>query len=286
MTADLFEFSLVKKRFAVIGNPVAHSKSPEIHQIFAQQCNIVLDYQAIHVDHGGFAQALRNLQARGFAGINITVPYKQNAAEQVDSISKRARVANAVNTIKFEDDGSMYGDNTDGEGLLRDLEKNLCQSICDSKILVVGAGGAARGILEPILAAKPEMVAITNRTAKRGISISNEFLQYGPVSWQSFDQVSELSFDIVVNATSASLTGDIPNLPNQIFAPGSLAYDMGYGEQSTPFIIWAKKQGAARTANGLGMLVEQAASSFKLWHQVEPDTGAALLAIFPNRMQS
>ncbi|MBO68199.1 MAG: shikimate dehydrogenase [Acidiferrobacteraceae bacterium] len=286
MTADLFEFSLVKKRFAVIGNPVAHSKSPEIHQIFAQQCNIVLDYQAIHVDHGGFAQALRNLQARGFAGINITVPYKQNAAEQVDSISKRARVANAVNTIKFEDDGSMYGDNTDGEGLLRDLEKNLCQSICDSKILVVGAGGAARGILEPILAAKPEMVAITNRTAKRGISISNEFLQYGPVSWQSFDQVSELSFDIVVNATSASLTGDIPNLPNQIFAPGSLAYDMGYGEQSTPFIIWAKKQGAARTANGLGMLVEQAASSFKLWHQVEPDTGAALLAICPNRMQS
>tara|TARA_B100000029_G_C17544284_1_gene947880 strand:- start:207 stop:1067 length:861 start_codon:yes stop_codon:yes gene_type:complete len=286
MTADLFEFSLEKKRFAVIGNPVAHSKSPEIHQIFAQQCNIVLDYQAIHVDHGGFAQALRNLQARGFAGINITVPYKQNAAEQVDSISKRARVANAVNTIKFEDDGSMYGDNTDGEGLLRDLEKNLCQSICDSKILVVGAGGAARGILEPILAAKPEMVAITNRTAKRGISISNEFLQYGPVSWQSFDQVSELSFDIVVNATSASLTGDIPNLPNQIFAPGSLAYDMGYGEQSTPFIIWAKKQGAARTANGLGMLVEQAASSFKLWHQVEPDTGAALLAICPNRMQS
>ena len=195
MIADIFEFSAERKRFAVVGNPISHSKSPEIHQIFAQQCSIVLDYEAIHVDHGGFAQALRNLQAQDFSGINITVPFKQNAAELADRTSNRARAANAVNTMKFEDDGSIYGDNTDGEGLLRDLKKNLGQSICGSNVLVVGAGGAARGILEPLLAAKPETVVVTNRTAKRAISIANEFLQYGSVQWQPFDQIGDLSFD-------------------------------------------------------------------------------------------
>jgi len=187
--------------------------------------------------------------------------------------------------MKFEDDGSIYGDNTDGEGLLRDLKNNLGQSICGSNVLLVGAGGAARGILEPLLAAKPETVVVTNRTAKRGISIANEFLQYGSVQWQPFEQIGDLSFDIVVNATSAGLTGNVPNLPNQIFAPGSLAYDMGYSGQPTPFIIWAKEQGAARAVNGLGMLIEQAALSFKLWHKVEPDTGVAMQLICPNRMK-
>ena len=272
----LFEFSCSKRRFAVIGNPVAHSRSPEIHQMFGRQCGITLEYEAVQVDPGGLPQAMRNLQARGFNGLNVTVPYKQAAYAMADRLSARARIAAAVNTVRFESDEAIFGDNTDGIGLLRDLEHNLSQLLRDSSLLVVGAGGAVRGVLEPLLSAEPAMLVVTNRTADRAFSLVDAFSTYGSIQAVPLDQLGGQAFDVVINGTAASLTGERPALPNNLFASGSLAYDMVYGNDCTPFLRWARKQGADRVTDGWGMLIEQAASSFELWHDVRPDTAPVL----------
>ena len=273
---NLFEFSSSKRRFAVIGNPVAHSRSPEIHQMFGRQCGITLEYEAVQVDPGGLLQAVRNLQARGFDGLNVTVPYKQEAYAIADRLSARARVATAVNTVRFESKERIFGDNTDGIGLLRDLEHNLSQLLRDACLLVVGAGGAVRGVLEPLLSAGPAMLVVTNRTADRAFSLVGAFSSYGSIRAVPLDQLDGQVFDVVINGTAASLTGERPALPDNLFASGSLAYDMVYGDDRTPFLRWAQEQGADRVADGWGMLVEQAAASFELWHDVRPDTAPVL----------
>jgi shikimate dehydrogenase len=273
---NLFDFSSSRRRFAVIGNPVEHSRSPEIHQIFGQQCGITLEYEAVQVDPGGLVQAIRNLQARGFSGLNVTVPYKQEVYGLADRLSARARVATAVNTVRFESDDIIVGYNTDGIGLLRDLEKNLSQLLRDARLLVVGAGGAVCGVLEPLLSARPATLVVTNRTAERAFSLASVFSPYGPIRALPFDQLYGQVFDVIINGTAASLTGERAALPDNLFATGALAYDMVYGDDRTPFLRWAQEQGADRVADGFGMLVEQAAASFELWHDVCPDTAPVL----------
>ena len=273
---NLFEFSPSNPCFAVVGNPVAHSRSPEIHQMFGRQCGITLEYEAVQVDPGGLPQAVRNLQARGFNGLNVTVPYKQEAYAMADRLSARARVATAVNTVRFESDEKIFGDNTDGIGLLRDLEHNLSQLLRDACLLVVGAGGAVRGILEPLLSAGPAMLVVTNRTTDRAFSLVEAFSSYGSICAVPLDQLGGQAFDVVINGTAASLTSERPALPDNLFASGSLAYDMVYGDDRTPFLRWAQRQGADRVTDGWGMLVEQAAASFELWHEVRPNTGPVL----------
>ena len=273
---NLFEFSSSKRHFAVIGNPVAHSRSPEIHQMFGRQCGITLEYEAVQVDPGGLPQAVRNLQARGFYGLNVTVPFKHEVFAMADRLSARARVATAVNTVRFESDETIFGDNTDGIGLLRDLQHNLSQLLRDACLLVVGAGGAVRGVLEPLLSAEPAMLVVTNRTADRAFSLVSAFSSYGSIRAVPLDQLDGQVFDVVINGTAASLTGERPALPDNLFASGSLAYDMVYSDCLTPFLRWAKERGADRVTDGWGMLVEQAAASFELWHDVRPDTAPAL----------
>jgi shikimate dehydrogenase len=273
---DLFEFSSEKSRFAVIGNPVSHSRSPEIHQIFGKQLGIALKYEAVQVDSGGLLQAIRNLQARDYVGLNITVPYKQKAYELADILSERARVATAVNTILFEADESIFGDNTDGTGLVRDLKSNLNQDLQDLRLLIIGAGGAVRGVLAPLLLSKPSSLVVANRTFDRAVFLENTFSDYGKIRALRFDELSGKEFDLVINGTTSSLTDERLNLPDNLFASGSLAYDMMYGSTRTSFLDWAQEQGADRVSDGFGMLVEQAADSFELWHGERPNTLPAL----------
>jgi len=280
-TQDLFEFASAKPKFAVIGNPVSHTKSPKIHNLFGRQLGIALDYRAVQVDSGGLVQAVRNLQAGGFKGLNITVPYKEQVSKLVDVLSDRARVAGAVNTVRFESDETIFGDNTDGGGLVRDLENNLKYVLEDARILVVGAGGAVRGILGPLLSVRPHSLAIANRTVDRAVSLSRSFSYKDPVDVFSFAQLRGKTFDIVINGTSSSLNRERLDLPNNIFASGSIAYDMMYADSQTPFTDWALEQGAEHVTDGLGMLVEQAAGSFELWHGVYPDTSPILRSLRP-----
>jgi len=276
---DLFEFSSSVSRFAVIGNPVSHSKSPEIHKMFGEQLGITLDYEAVQVDSGGLHQAIRNLQAGGFKGLNITVPFKEKGYELSDVLSDRARIAAAVNTVRFESDDTIFGDNTDGIGLVRDLECNLKHTLADVRLLVVGAGGAVRGIIGPLLSAKPSLLVIANRTFDRAFLLAKSFSSNGAVQAFRFDQLEGKEFDIVINGTSSSLIGERLNLPRNIFSSGSVAYDMMYSDTRTPFLTWASEQGVENLTDGLGMLVEQAASSFKLWHGVRPDTSSVLRSL-------
>ena len=276
---DVFEFDPLPRRYAVIGNPVAHSKSPAIHQAFALQCGIILEYEAVQVDPGGLLQAVRNLQARGFKGLNITVPYKQEVHVMADLLSERARIAAAVNTLVFDSDKTIFGDNTDGIGLVSDLEHNLQRPVRGARILVVGAGGAVRGVLQSLLSAGPIDLAVANRTAERAFSLVAAFMPFGPIRALPLDQLAGQSFDLVINGTAASLAGQVPSLPGNLFADGALAYDMAYADQSTPFMLWANEHGAENSVDGLGMLVEQAAESFELWHGVRPKTAAILRSL-------
>ena len=276
---DPFKFDKLPLRYAVIGNPVAHSKSPEIHQAFALQCGIVLKYEAVQVDPGGLLQALRNLQARSFGGLNVTVPYKQEVHTLVDRLSERARVAAAVNTLVFGPNETMFGDNTDGVGLVSDLERNLRRVVRGTRILVIGAGGAVRGILESLLSADPMELVLANRTAERAVSLAAAFAEYGSICALPLDQLAGQKFDLVINGTAASLVGQIPRLPNNLFTSDALAYDMAYADRPTPFMRWAINHGAENTVDGLGMLVEQAARSFELWHGVRPQTAPVLQSL-------
>ena len=259
-----------------MGNPIRHSKSPQIHARFAEQCGIELEYTAIQVDPGGFVQAVGNFQANGGRGLNITVPFKGEAWRLALSLSARAQAAQAVNTLCFENDGRIHGDNTDGAGLMRDLQENLGYTIAGRRVLLLGAGGAARGILPPLLEGHPAEIIIANRTVARALALANACR--GRVSASGFDHVSG-RFDLVLNATAASLSGKVPPLPDELFTDGSLAYDLMYGDTPTAFMRWAARAGATRVSDGLGMLVEQAAESFSLWHGVRPETAVVIAAV-------
>ena len=253
-------------RYALIGNPVAHSKSPRIHAEFARATRQDLEYGLLEAPLDGFRATLERFRAAGGKGVNVTLPFKQEAFRSCTSVSERARVAQAVNTLVL---ATGFGDNTDGIGLVRDLSQNLhCRF---SKVLVLGAGGAAQGVVGPLLDAGAAMVVIANRTAARAEQLAARFPGATACGYGS---LRDEGFDLIINATSAGLADEAPPLPPGLLRSGVLAYDMVYGRE-TPFIAAAKKAGA-NTADGLGMLVEQAAESFFLWRGVRPQTRAVL----------
>ena len=266
-------------RYAVFGNPVRHSKSPRIHADFAQQCEQAMQYRAVLVDQGRFEAAARQFFEGGGCGLNVTVPFKRDAWEFADELSPRARLAGAVNTLRRESDGSVFGDNTDGIGLVRDMVANLGWTLQGQRILLMGAGGAARGVLEFLLREKPADLLVVNRTPERASDLAAEFEDLGPVRGGSYDLVTAEQFDLLINATSASLGGDLPPLPETVLTERSCCYDMMYGADPTPFMRWAAAHTAWSVADGLGMLVEQAAESFYLWRGQRPRTAAVIGSI-------
>jgi len=273
---DLFDFGAKIDDYAVMGNPINHSKSPQIHSQFAAQTAQKIKYEAIHVDLGGFTQAVRNFQANGGKGLNITVPFKLEANRLVDKLTDRAQRAGAVNTIVCHADGTLQGDNTDGMGLVSDIVNNYNWPIKAKKILILGAGGAARGIIEPILAEQPEMVFIANRTASKAKDLADDFADLGSIQGGGFADLDGQQFDLVINATAASLQGDLPPLPEQLLTDSANCYDLMYSAEATPFMLWAQNHQAAGIADGLGMLVGQAAESFWLWRQVRPEVAPVI----------
>ena len=276
--SDIFDFGQRKDSYAVMGNPITHSKSPLIHTLFAKQTQQQMEYSAIQVDLGGFEQAVGNFNASGGKGLNITVPFKQEAFAVVNEISDRAKRAGAVNTIKFESK-RIFGDNTDGIGLVNDLINNLLLDLKDLRILLMGAGGAARGVIAPLLEAHPSMLVIANRTPDKAVALANAFGDLGYVQGCGYAQLQELQFDLVINATAASLQGEVPPLPDELLAEQAVCYDMMYGAKPTAFMAWSAVHGAARSVDGLGMLVEQAAESFYLWRGVRPETPPVMEAV-------
>lgn len=258
-------------QYAVMGNPISHSKSPIIHRKFAQATNQLIDYQAILVKEHNFYAAVTAFQAAGGKGLNITVPFKGDAYNIATIRSERAQRAGAVNTLKFSN-GEIYGDNTDGIGLLRDLTNNLGISVRGKRLLILGAGGATHGILAPLLNAEPQQVVIANRTAERAVKLANDFANLGKIVGGGFNDLTNEQFEIIINATSASIDDQIPPLPTTIFANGACCYDLMYAAAPTAFLNWCLNNSAAKIADGLGMLVEQAAEAFFLWRGVRPNT--------------
>jgi shikimate dehydrogenase len=260
-------------RYAVFGHPIAHSKSPQIHTAFARQTGQDMTYEAILAPLDGFAESVAAFIAAGGRGANVTVPFKEEAFRLASRLSPRAQRAGAVNTLSFEADG-ILGDNTDGAGLVADLTRNLHCTIVDKRVLLLGAGGAARGVIEPLLDQRPAVFVIANRTVSRAEELAELFGR--GVRACSFD-AAYTPFDLVINATAASLAGDLPPLSPRVFTPDTLAYDMMYG-RDTPFLDFAYTHGA-RTTDGLGMLVEQAAEAFYLWRGVRPDTAPVIASL-------
>ncbi len=258
-------------RYCVFGNPIAHSKSPMIHAAFAEQTGEDIDYTAMEAPLDDFAGAWRRFIAAGGRGANVTVPFKEQAFTLCDTLSERARRAGAVNTLVVGGDGHTHGDTTDGVGLVRDLEHHGVD-LTGARILVLGAGGAVRGVLEPLLAAGPVSILVANRTGSKAEALAADFKALGVIQGGGFEAVTG-PFDLVVNGTSASLSGDLPPLPDDLFAEGATAYDMMYGAEPTVFLRWAGGLGAL-PIDGLGMLVEQAAESFLLWRGKRPLTAA------------
>lgn len=282
--SDLFDFKAPSNQYAVMGNPVAHSKSPRIHTMFAEQLGVNMDYQRVQVDIGGFKQAVSHFAAHRGAGLNITVPFKVEAWDlcqrRPHSLSARAATAEAVNTLKFESDQTISGDNTDGIGLVTDLTRNLGIEIEQRRLLVIGAGGAVRGMLGPLLECKPASLHIVNRTASKAGALVERFRNLGfeGLSWGGLDDLKS-TYDLVINGTAASLGGDIPTLSDHCIEPSTAAYDLMYAIQPTPFMQWAEQAGASLVSDGLGMLVEQAAASFQIWHHKRPDTAPVIAAL-------
>ena len=268
-------------RYAVIGNPIAHSKSPQIHAAFARQTGQELSYEALLAPVDGFAQTVADFRAHGGRGLNVTVPFKLEAFALAERHTARAQAAGAVNTLAFDADG-ILGDNTDGAGLVRDLSANLDFALAGRRILLLGAGGATRGVLLPLLDSRPARLTIANRTVAKAEALSTLFAARAGdcvLDACGFDALAGRRFDLVINATAASLANELPPLPPGLYAEGALAYDMMYGRGQTPFLRAALADGAARVADGLGMLVEQAAESFTLWRGVRPDSAPVLAAL-------
>ena len=261
-----------KEKYAVFGNPIKHSKSPAIHALFAEQCSLQMQYRAVKVDLDGFAQAATNFFTSGGAGLNITVPFKREAFDYAHRLSDRAMRAGAVNTLSRVADGTIEGDNTDGIGLVRDMIANLGWALQGMRVLVLGAGGAARGVLEPLLRERPSELLLVNRTPERAIQLAAEFSDIAALEGGAYDLIGARQFDLVINATSAGLSGEMPERPSSLLTERSCCYDMVYGAEPTPFMRWAAHHAAWAVADGLGMLVEQAAQSFYIWRRVRPET--------------
>jgi shikimate dehydrogenase len=259
-----------------MGYPVSHSRSPIIHRLFALQTGQKIQYELLQVSPEKLETAIRQFQRTGGMGLNITVPHKSEVCKLVDYNSERAATAGAVNTLSFKD-GKIYGDNTDGVGLLRDLAVNLGIAIEGTNILILGAGGATRGIVGPLLEMQPASLLIANRSLNKAQALADHFSHSGPVSACGFNAIPvSTTYDLVINATSAGLKGDSPPYPSSAISDSTICYDLSYGLSPTPFSIWAREAGAARSIMGWGMLVEQAAESFNIWRGVRPDTAPVL----------
>lgn len=255
--------------FAVFGNPISHSKSPRIHGLFGEGTRIPLNYVTRLATLDGFERELREFFSTGASGANITLPFKERAFALCDELTERAACAGAVNTIRRLEDGRLLGDNTDGIGLLSDLIR--LEMIKDnSRILLIGAGGAARGVIQPLLAYGSELV-ITNRTESKAAALANEFSSLGKISSRKSTELEGMKFDLIVNATSTGVSGDLPPIPDTLFSSNTACYDMFYQVGNTPFIAWAISLGVTHYADGLGMLVGQAAHAFLLWNGVMPE---------------
>lgn len=264
-------------RYAVIGNPIEHSKSPRIHRAFAEQTGEELVYERLLGDPARFAEDIQNFLDSGGRGLNVTVPFKEEALRLVDELTPRARAAGAVNTLALQPDGTLLGDNTDGVGLVRDLADNQGFDFHGKRILLLGAGGAARGVVRPLLEQEPDLLVIANRTAAKARQLAQE-LKDGRVEVRGvgLDELKGQPFDLIINATAAGLEGKVPAIPPECLATGGWIYDMMYGNEPTAFVRWGQRHGAARALDGLGMLVEQAAESFRIWRGVSPATEAVI----------
>lgn len=263
-------------RYGVMGYPVSHSRSPVIHRLFALQTDQAMQYELLQVTPEKLEVAVRQFQRTGGKGLNITVPHKGEVSKLCDQLSERASTAGAVNTLSFRE-GEIHGENTDGIGLLRDLAINLGITLEGANILILGAGGATRGIVGPLLEMQPASLRIANRTLDKAQILANHFSRSGPVSACRFNVVPVTEkYDLIINATSAGVKGEAPPYPAAAIAPDTLCYDLSYGLKPTPFSVWAREQGAEMSVMGWGMLVEQAAESFHIWRGVRPETAPVL----------
>jgi shikimate dehydrogenase len=266
-------------QYGVIGHPVAHSWSPFIHGLFARQTEQAMVYRRFDVPPAKFRRHVLHFFLHGGRGLNVTLPHKVAAAELANELTPRAERARAVNTLMMQSENEILGDNTDGEGLVRDLRDNYSVPITGTRILILGAGGAARGILAPLLELKPAEIVIANRTAARASVLAREFAQLGTLIGCGFDSAMPTDFDLIINATSASVDGDAPTVAAGLVTDRTICYDMAYGKEKTPFVIWAESVGCARALQGWGMLVEQAAESFSVWRGIRPETAPVLAAL-------
>jgi shikimate dehydrogenase len=266
-------------RYAVIGNPVEHSKSPAIHAAFAQETHQVMRYGRILGDPADFVAEVRRFFQAGGSGLNVTVPFKEQAWRLADECSLRADSAGAVNTLILLPHGRLRGDNTDGVGLVRDLAQNQGFEFRGKRVLLLGAGGAARGVLRPLLETGLGSLTVANRTASKALDLAAASAVLGPVIGCGLDALAGQRFDLIVNSTSAGLKGTVPPLPEDCLAGDGWTYDMLYGDAPTPFRRWGMEHGAVRALDGLGMLVEQAAESFSLWRGVRPSTAPVIAAL-------
>jgi shikimate dehydrogenase len=264
-------------QYAVVGNPINHSKSPSIHRQFAEQTGQDMHYNKQLIELGGFAAAAQAFFIQGGRGLNITAPFKQDAFAFAHKLTERAQRASAVNTLALMDDGSILGDNTDGIGMIHDM-RNLGWELAGKRMLILGAGGAVRGVLQPLLAAEPAQVVIANRTLAKAEELAQLFQDLGAVSACGFADLQG-QFDLVINATSAGWQGELPALPQDLLAPNACCYDMMYSAEPTVFLSWAQAHGAAQAADGLGMLVGQAAESFYLWRHLRPEVVPVITAM-------
>ncbi|MBN2647809.1 MAG: shikimate dehydrogenase [Thiotrichales bacterium] len=270
-------------KYAVVGYPIAHSKSPLIHRLFAEQTGQDLSYEAILIDseERSFASAIIELQQQGYQGVNVTLPYKLDAFEYATIKTARAQSAHAVNTLVFQEAGETVGDNTDGLGLVKDIEQNGQRPFQNQRVLILGAGGAVQGILQPLLERHPASIHIANRTAQRAHVLGQRFNTAIPITASGWEDIpTESGYDIIINGTSASLENKLPPISPKVLKADSLAYDMMYGAQPTIFMEWAKQhQSQSQVMDGLGMLVGQAAEAFSLWRGVQPETAPVIAQV-------
>ncbi|MGR8980543.1 MAG: shikimate dehydrogenase [Gammaproteobacteria bacterium] len=272
-------------RYAVFGQPVKHSKSPRIHRLFAEQTGQSIDYSAQEVSPDDFPRMAGEFFAKGGKGLNCTVPLKELAYAFANRLTARAQLSKAVNTLSLEPDGALLGDNTDGCGLITDLLTNHAIALSEIDILILGAGGATRGILGPILEEGPNHLVIANRTAGKALDLADEFAALGRIEGCGFDRLKDRQFDLILNATSASLAGQLPPLPEALLSENGCCYDLAYGNEPTPFVRWGLNHQALKSLDGLGMLVEQAAEAFFVWRGIRPETKPVIALLNSERSQ-
>ena len=266
-------------RYGLLGHPVSHSLSPRIHESFAHQSGRVISYELFDVAPGSVAEKVRALADEGYLGLNVTLPHKREAMEAADDVAPLAQLAGAVNTLILQPSGSIRGDNTDGVGLVRDLTRNLRLEIGGAQVLLMGAGGAGRGVIAALLAEGPRSLMLANRDAAKAERVAETFADLGAIHASPYEALAGHRFDIVINATAAGISGQVPPVPRSVIEPHTACYDMAYGKASKPFAAFARELGATAIHQGLGMLVEQAAESFHIWRGVRPDTRSVLQAL-------